>query len=569
MTWNKRDTIICITLACIAGFLFVPFLGSVHLFEGEEMRSAEIAREMIITGDYFRTHRDFQPSWENPPFFYWLQVVSMKIFGINEFAARFPNALLGMLMLPLLYALGKNLSGRGNVGILWALCYIGSIFPALSHKVGFPDPWSNMWVLLSVYALSGYYASPKGKVHSMRRIALAGAGIGMALLTNGAAAVVFVIVLWLLFWFVRRSDEEFPLTEFAVFCAIALAASLLWYGTGLARGGLWFFREFVQYHLHHFSASNTENWRGDYVLLLMFGCFPAIALIFPALQAFWQSRTRLSERDALTTFTLWMVLLFVGALLVGIIVKTEIMRLSTLIYFPVTFLAARSIDGLLRKDSALSRIITAFTIGLGVLWMGILICIPLLGMNTAWMLEHTQSVFFRASLQANVHWSAWEFLIAGGFALAFLVSLYFLRKQRYFEMVFTLFPATVLTTLFFFITIAPNVEGYTQAAAIEFYKGLRGESCYIQTLGFTTSADLFYAQKQPAQSASALNIPPEEFETWLLEDNIDHTTYFVCKIQDAAVWRKHPNLTELYEKNGFVFFKREPKKKLNLARRSG
>lgn len=567
MAWTKRDTVVCILLACIAGFLFIPFLGSVHLFDGEELKSAEIAREMMLTGDYFRTHLNFQASWEKPPFFYWLQVLSMKVFGVNEFAARFPNALLGMMTLPLLYALGKHLTGRGNFGVLWALSYGCSMLPLLSFRFGFPDSWFNVWIFLSVYAICGYYAPQNGKVHSMRRIVLAGAAIGMALLTNGAFAVVLVAVPWLLFWLLRRRDELFPLTELAVYCALALAVSLVWYGSELLKSGLWFFREFAHYRLRNLGAASVSNDLLYRPLLLVLGCFPASAFVLTGLmRAFRPSWSLLKVRDALATFTVWMLLLLVVAVLTGVFVQTNVLHFASLAYFPIAFFAARALDELFRGDYSLSRVGTAILLSLGFLWSAVLVFMPLLGMNKAWLIERVHDTFQRSNLQANVLWSAWTLLPAVGFVIAFLVSIYFLRKRQYFEMALTLFPTALVTTLCFSLVVAHKVEAYTQSAAIEFYQGLQGQSCYIQTLGFTTYADLFYAQKQLSQSASAANIPPEEFERWLLEDELDHTAYFVCKINDAQTWRKHSYLTELYEKNGYVFFQREVKKKINLAR---
>jgi len=73
----------------IASLLFIPFLGSVHLFDWDEINFAESAREMIVTGDYNTVRIDFEPFWEKPPLFIWMQALSMKIFGINEFAAVF------------------------------------------------------------------------------------------------------------------------------------------------------------------------------------------------------------------------------------------------------------------------------------------------------------------------------------------------------------------------------------------------------------------------------------------------------------------------------------------------
>ena len=90
-------------LVALGALFFLPFLGSTHLFDWDEINFAESAREMMITGDYFRVHINFEPFWEKPPFFFWLQVVSMKIFGINEFAARLPNALCGIISLLVFY----------------------------------------------------------------------------------------------------------------------------------------------------------------------------------------------------------------------------------------------------------------------------------------------------------------------------------------------------------------------------------------------------------------------------------------------------------------------------------
>ncbi len=566
MTWTKRDSFVCLFLACIAGFLFIPFLGRVHLFDGEELRNAEIAREMILTGDYFRTHLDFQASWEKPPFFFWLQVISMKAFGVNELAARLPNALLGMIMLPLLYALGKNLSGRGNFGILWALCYGGSMLPALNFTFGFPDPWFNIWILLSVYALSGYYAPRSGKTHSMRRVALAGLAVGMALVTNGAFAMVLVLLPWLLFWLVRRRDELFPLTELAVYCALALAVSFLWYGVELWRSGVWFFREFAHLRLRSMTVVSVGSGFLYRPFFLLLGCFPASALITSAPKVLIQSLALLKARDTFATYTVWIFLLFPIALLAGLVVQANMMLFASLAYFPITFFAARVLDSALRSSSSFSRVSIAFFLCVGITLAFFLALLPVTGLQTSWLLGQTQDTFQQSNGQIAVIRGVGEFLIVGGFLLIFIGSAYFLHKRRYFEMVFTIFPATLLTTLCFSFVVMPKIEGSTQAAAIEFYQGLRGQQCYIQTLGFTTYADLFYAQKQSFQSASAVNIPSEDFEQWLLEEDIDHTAYFVCKSNDAALWRKHPHLTELYEKNGFVFFQREVKKKLNLAR---
>ena len=100
----------------IGCLVYIPFLGSSQLFDWDEINFAESAREMIVTGDYLTVQINFQPFWEKPPIFMWLQVLSFQLFGTftdqawtsMEFAARFPNALIGIATLLILFRIGKK-----------------------------------------------------------------------------------------------------------------------------------------------------------------------------------------------------------------------------------------------------------------------------------------------------------------------------------------------------------------------------------------------------------------------------------------------------------------------------
>jgi len=121
-------------------FFFIPFLGSVHLFDWDEINFAESAREMIVTHNYAQVQIDFHPFWEKPPLFFWMQVLSMKMFGINEFAARFPDAVIGILTLLTFYFLGKKLYDE-KFGLIWSLAFLGSFLPHIYFKSGIIDPF--------------------------------------------------------------------------------------------------------------------------------------------------------------------------------------------------------------------------------------------------------------------------------------------------------------------------------------------------------------------------------------------------------------------------------------------
>src|SRR6185312_1630589 len=123
---NKNQSNLYLSIIILSGiFFFIPFLGRVHLFDWDEINFAESAREMIVTGKYHRVQINFQPFWEKPPLFFWLQVASMKLFGINEFAARFPNAICGIVTLVTFFLIGKKFKSP-RFGFIWAMSSLGS-----------------------------------------------------------------------------------------------------------------------------------------------------------------------------------------------------------------------------------------------------------------------------------------------------------------------------------------------------------------------------------------------------------------------------------------------------------
>jgi len=77
----------------LATFFFL--LGSRSLNEPDEGRYGEIAREMLETGNWLVPQFWYEPHLDKPPMTYWVEALSMKLFGLNEWAVRLPLALAG------------------------------------------------------------------------------------------------------------------------------------------------------------------------------------------------------------------------------------------------------------------------------------------------------------------------------------------------------------------------------------------------------------------------------------------------------------------------------------------
>src|SRR5216684_289896 len=106
--------------AILASILYLPALGRPALWEPDEGRYAEIAREMVLSGDYVTPRDDFELYFEKPPLVYWANAASIKFFGANEFAVRLPAALFSIGQIIVTAALAEVMFGAAT-GLFSAL----------------------------------------------------------------------------------------------------------------------------------------------------------------------------------------------------------------------------------------------------------------------------------------------------------------------------------------------------------------------------------------------------------------------------------------------------------------
>ena len=104
-----RDLLI---LAVVLGIPFFQYLGGLPLIDPDEGRYAEIPREMLERGDLITPMLNYVKYFEKPPLLYWLNAASLKVFGLNEFGARFPSALCGLLTVLATYIIARRLYRR-------------------------------------------------------------------------------------------------------------------------------------------------------------------------------------------------------------------------------------------------------------------------------------------------------------------------------------------------------------------------------------------------------------------------------------------------------------------------
>ena len=115
-------------LALIAFLGLVIYLlgnGATSLWDRDEPRFAEAAREMVVTGDYVVPHFHGEVRFDKPPLIYWLMAGAYRLCGVGSFGARLPSAVAGALSLVLVALIGRRLIDAGaglRAAVVLGLC---------------------------------------------------------------------------------------------------------------------------------------------------------------------------------------------------------------------------------------------------------------------------------------------------------------------------------------------------------------------------------------------------------------------------------------------------------------
>jgi hypothetical protein len=271
---------------------------------------------------------------------------------------------------------------------------------------------------------------------------------------------------------------------------------------------------------------------------------------------------REGDTQQVRDFRLWMILLLLIVVVIFSLVQTKIVHYSSLAYFPITFLAALAITDATTRGWP--RYLGFVAGGIALIWAVLFLALPVVGIMIAQNRLDLSRValdpFIRATVAVPVGWSAVDLVPGVAYLVATCCALYILLRNRQDVKRFAaiLFGATAIIVPVALGRLAPKIERYTQSTPIAFYESLRGCDCYIAPLGFKSYAHLFYGRVTPERSARASGVAPDRYEGWLLSGPIDRRAYFVAKLDRADRWRGQPGLIVIGERNGFVFFRRDP-----------
>jgi 4-amino-4-deoxy-L-arabinose transferase-like glycosyltransferase len=561
-------------IAALGTILFLPLLGSVHLFDWDEINFAESAREMLITGDYGRVTINFQPFWEKPPLFIWLQAISMSIFGVNEFAARLPNALCGIATLMVLFHYGR-MYRNAAFGWFWVLVYVGTWLPHAYFKSGIIDPVFNLFMLSGMVHLAMWAAAQGNRQY--RHAAFAGLFTGLAVLTKGPVGLLLPGLTAIAFMIIKRKWFLRPLPMLLA-AVLFLVTTFAWYGVETMRNGWWFLGEFITYNLR--LAQTEDAGHGGFLfyhfVVLLIGCFPASLLIFYKPKQLPESTD--TKTPNMQHLHVWMWLALAIVLVVFTIVQTKIIHYSSFAYFPISFLAASVLYRWQEVEVKVPKGLV-ITIGFGVVLIGSALMFGAFALSTATgMAGVLHSITLTNDVPDTQTWPSYLAIIGLLYLVVAFSGVVIAWKNQLMVGVARIFIATAVTVQLIFILMLPYVEPLSQGAMVSFLKEQAKENVYINVIGFKSYAHYFYGAKQPQDLASpellkVIAAYKDEFKTdyispkqfnesemfWHLYGQIDKPVVFVAKrYKSDKIVREYLHLKQIGTAGGYVFFRRQP-----------
>jgi len=273
------------------------------LTDPDEVFYAETAKEMQIRNEFLTPYIFGKPQFEKPPLYYWLVIFSFKAFGVNEFAARVPSAVFGILGVIGMYLLGKILINRRS-GFLAAIILATGIEYLILARACVTD------IVLAVFILYAFLFFFYGRKWYL----LSAVSLGLAVLTKGPIGIflpVIIIIVYLIFTKELKKLREIP---FAGGALVFLAVTLPWYLLAYRAHGAVFIDEFFGFH-NVIRFLHPEHKSGDvfyyYVPVIIGGFFPwSIFLPLGIGQVFREAKEKLKKTNIFLLSWILIILIF-------------------------------------------------------------------------------------------------------------------------------------------------------------------------------------------------------------------------------------------------------------------
>ena len=314
--WNHPVGQVGLLLAICLALYFVN-LGQWDLWNPDEPRYAQVAREMVNGGDWILMHFNGKTYADKPPLFFWLIAFSSFLWqGFTSFSVRFPSAFFGTLAVLLTFFIGKKLySSRTG--------FLAGLILATSHEFAYLSTRANIDATLTFFTTASLYCFVKwygfkederGEAVWFKKLAIYGFYICLALATLAKGPVGFILPLLVGFVYlvVQKDWNGIKRMKLIQGMILFIIIVLAWYLPALLKGGKEYFNETIMLHTVDRFAKGSSHIRPFYYY---FYNFPADFLpwifFLPAAIAYGLSGGRAGIKREFLFLFVWFAVIFI------------------------------------------------------------------------------------------------------------------------------------------------------------------------------------------------------------------------------------------------------------------
>jgi 4-amino-4-deoxy-L-arabinose transferase-like glycosyltransferase len=291
-----------LTLAIFCGFLFFYGLGSFGLVGADEPRYAQIAREMLARHDWVTPVLNGTAWLEKPVLYYWGAILSYKLFGVSDWAARVPSATMATLLVFSVYLFLRRFRRGSELD--------GALIVASSVAViGFARAASTDMPLTAMFgiALLAWYAWLE--TDEKRWLGVAYFFLALATLAKGPVAPFLALLIIVAFCLALRDLKVLARMLWLPGLAIYFAVMLPWYVLVQIQNPQFVHVFFMEHNLQRFSTNMFQHQQPFwyFIPVLVVSVLPWTVLVSVAL--FRAIRKLIQERlQTSGTFELFLLL---------------------------------------------------------------------------------------------------------------------------------------------------------------------------------------------------------------------------------------------------------------------
>lgn len=212
---------------------------------------AHEGKQMLATGQWWSVYLNGQPDFDKPPMFVWMEAFSMWVFGVSDFAARFPSALMGLGTILLVFFIARELSDSYRLPV-WAMLILlcTQVFVRFSMRAMTDVPFTFFFALAILSYLKG--------LKQPKYFLLLGLALSFAILTRSFLGIIPLGVV-LAHLVLTRRTKILVNSWFLAGLMIAIGLPMIWFVSQYRLHGVEFLTRHFSFTVENLPLTNGKS----------------------------------------------------------------------------------------------------------------------------------------------------------------------------------------------------------------------------------------------------------------------------------------------------------------------